>query len=571
MNTVSHSVFKGLNTGAEFQSGLKYASYMRNFIVTDSGSLKKRAGILRACISPYDIKAIRCGSVAGRKSVFIAAGGYLYEHTHNSIAAQPSLIGYIGTGDCMMFCFGDILYIKTESHYAKYDGSAIYEVDGYIPCVAMSCIPSTGEGELFEQINLLTNKRRQLFSGDGTTTVYKLAESGVSDIHAVKINGTGCSAVTFNSSDSTVVFDTAPESGLNNVEIVYSVTQSQSDRERITKCTKIMLFGGNSNGRAFLWGNPDYPNCRFNSELADGVPSVEYFPVNSYTVIGNSKINCIVQQYDRQLIFSENEAFYSYCELRDDGLGNVYSSFPVYNLNGSKGCIIETDGCIISNRPVTLSHDGINIWESTSVENEKNATVISAPIDTVMRDIITRGGIHLLDMQANRELFVIHEGTAYVYNYGNGAWYAHDGFEGNCYCVYESTLYFALGDGLYFYSESLDYDLGDEVTAAWESVNVTNGHGSGACDITLIESDLHIQSPVTLKFTVEKPDSEARLREFDFSQNADGYMRLSFRPAMKRAMPFKLRIDASGAGGCTVHGLTVKTKEKERSRRNGIL
>lgn len=571
MNMTSNTGFKGLNTEAEFQSSVKYASFMRNFIITDSGSIKKRASVLRACISPADIKAIWCGKIADRESVFIAAGNYLYEHGHNSIATAPTLIGYIGTGDCSMFSFGNYLYIKTSSHYSKYDGTAIYAVEGYIPCVAISCIPSTGEGELFEQINLLTEKRRQIFSGDGTTKKYKLAENGVNTVYSVKINGVSCSSITLNTADSTLNFEDAPASGLNNVEVTYGVTRSQSDRERITKCTRIMLFGGNSNGRAFLWGNPDYPNYRFNSELADGVPSVEYFPVNSFTIIGNSKINCIVQQYDKQLIFTENEAFYSYCELRDDGLNNIYSSFPVYNLNGSKGCIIETDGCIINNHPVTLSHDGINIWESTAVENERNATLISAPINSLMRDVIALGDVYLLDMQATRELFVIHEGLAYVYNYGNGGWYVHDGFDGSCYCVYEGTLYFARGDVLYFYNEKLDYDLGDAVDAVWESVAVTNGHGSGFCDIAAIGSDLHIQSPISLKFTVLKPNGEERSREFDFSLSEDEFMRLSFRPALKRVMPFKVKITASGIGNCTVHGITIKTKEKERSRRNGIL
>jgi hypothetical protein len=39
---------------------------------------------------------------------------------------------------------------------------------------------------------------------------------------------------------------------------------------------------------------------------------------------------------------------------------------------------------------------------------------------------------------------------------------------------------------------------------------------------------------------------------------------------MKRVMPFCIDIECDGKGDFAIHGITVKTREKERSKRIGI-
>ena len=65
--------------------------------------------------------------------------------------------------------------------------------------------------------------------------------------------------------------------------------------------------------------------------LGDGVPNPEYFPENSFRVIGDTAITDIIQQYDRQLIFAQDRAFYSYCDLTTDAMGNAYASIAPYD------------------------------------------------------------------------------------------------------------------------------------------------------------------------------------------------------------------------------------------------
>ncbi len=572
MRITSQTGFGGTNESITMQETPKTAATMTNFKISADGSLTKRRGIANVATTyGQHIDNLWSGSIGNEEAVIFAANGTLYSVTAHESPCVPTIIGAIESGENMMFGFDGTLYIKTATKYYKYNGEKISEVEGYIPCVAISCTPS-GEGTLLDQINLICDKRRQLFSGDGTSVLYQLAETDIDEVISIKVDGSDYTKnYSVEAEKGRISFEAGPAPGLNNVEIIYSKAIAESDRQRFFKCTRMMLFGGNSDGRAFFWGNPDYPNYRFHTDLADGIPSVEYFPVNAFTVIGNRKITCITQQYNKQLIFTENEAFFSYCELKDDGLGNTFSSFPVYSLNGCKGCLIETDGCVIDNRPVTLCDDGLNMWESTSVENEKNAVCFSGAIKKSLDSIVgLPSKKYLFDFQANREFYFIWNDLAFVYNYDNRIWYKYDGFTGEHYSVLGKTLYFSKNDTLYAFG----YDIGryNSDECVWRSNPITAGQADGLSDITEFEADMYIQGPITVRFDFKKNNStEHKIRTFVFTEKDDRHTRIGFRPALKRAMPFDITIYTSGSGECTIRRIMIKTREKERSRRNGLL
>ncbi len=571
MRITAQKGFFGIDQRKNFQNNLSYAMDMRNFRITESGSVKKRQGITYMWGGIEEIDGLWSGNIGDEGALFIATEGQLYKTDPYAIPTQPILLGNIGNGKCMMFEFSGCLYIKTDEIYSKYDGKTLSTVEGYIPTVAISCTPY-GEGEIFDQINLLTPKRRQLFSGNGSALLYILAEQNIDEVISIKVDGKAYGdQYSVDNIKGQISFKSAPAEGLNNIEIIYSKAHSAKDKKRILGCRKIMHFGGNSDGRIFLWGNDDYPNYRFHSELANGVPSAEYFPINAFTIIGNSRINCIVQQYDKQLIFTENQAYYSYCELKEDALGNNYSSFPVFNLNNGKGCLFETNGCVIDNKPITLCLDGLNRWESTSVQNEKNAICFSQPICEYVKEIIgSKESMHLFDFQANRELYFICGDEAFIYNYGNGAWYVYDGFSGENYTIYEKTLYFSRGSVLFAFGNELEPD--SECVCIWESPYISAGHNYGRCDVIRVDADIRIEGHCDIRFELEKSGADHCIaREMTFTSYDDRYMRISFRPALKRAMPFRIRFTDIGNGKCTLHGLIIKTRDKERSSRDGIL
>ncbi len=570
MRITSQKVFKGLDEGLKLGNDLGFASEMSNFRVTDEGSLECRKAIEEIYSDEYgSIRGIWCGTVAGKEAMVFTAEGRVYRADPKVIPLNPILIGEIAVGDTMMFGFGDLLYIKVGTYYYKYDGDGLRDVEGYTPLVALSCTPN-GEGELFEQINLISDNRRQLFSCDGEAKDYYLAEKEIDGIISVTVDGETYSDYSLGETKDYVHFDTAPPEGLNNMEITYRKEDPDQSKTRIFGCTRVMKFGGNSDGRLFLWGNDSYPNYRFHSDLANGVPSAEYFPVNAFTIIGNSRINCIVQQYNRMLIFNEHEAYYSYCELRDDGLGNTYSSFPVFNLNGTKGAIIQSDGCIMDNRPVTLCEDGLNAWESTSLPDEKNAVCISKSIDQSILKLINqdKGNIKYFDFQANRELYFIWNEKAFVYNYGKSVWYAYNSFSGSNHTVFGENLYFSKGNTIYSFGNGSESPSSD--VCLWESPFTVLNQNNGRTDILGFEADIQTEGQVTLLFELEKANGDISKRCFVFGEENNGFRRISFRPALKRAMPFRLRVTKSGSGSVSIHGFSIKTREKERSDRFGI-
>lgn len=461
--------FGGLDERKTFESELSYATEMKNFRITENFTLKKREGLTACALAPTVITGMWSGYLGTRRYFLFTAGEALYRLDDGMKTAEE--IGNVGEGKNVMFEFNRRVYIKNQNKYTSFDGETFREVTGYVPLVAIGCRPD-GAGERFEDINLLSPYRRVQFIGDGSSRDFRLPETDLASIGPVLINGRPSPyPIRFRQlGEGRFGLDGTPAEG----EIVEVTYQAKSDRrDVILKASGVMLFGGDTDGHVFLWGNPDAPNVRYHSELADGQPSAEYFPENNYTVIGDSEITDIVSQYDRQLIFTKDRAFYSYCELQTDVPGNVYASFPVYNLNGEKGNLLKNTGCIVNNEPVTLCADGLNRWTSTTVENEKNAVCFSGAVGNTMRALLAKGqfdSLLLFNLRATGELFFFcGGGKVLIYQYRIGVWYAYDGIDADYLVEHDGNLYIASGARILFLDPENGADILDPFDAVWES------------------------------------------------------------------------------------------------------
>ncbi len=572
MRQVTVERFLGVDERIRLATLPEYASSMKNLRISEEMALTK--GAVRRLLCSIDgverIEGIWCGKLSRRERIVVSADGSLYNIYLDTDTQAPEYVGKIGTGKCCMFEYNGALYIMKENFYGKFDGVMLMPVVGHVPCIATNCTPSGG-GEPYERVNLLNTKRRQLFSTVETAVSYKLAESNVYIIESVKVDGEPYQyEYTLEPTIGRLDLEKPIPDGINNLEVIYMLDPSKSQMNKICKCTHAMVFGSNSDERIFLWGNEDCPTYRFHSELTNGTETAEYFPVDGYTVIGNDHINCITQQYNKQLIFAEQSAFYSYCELRNDALGNTYASFPVFNLNGAKGCLVKSDGCIVDNKPVTLCNDGLNFWESSSIENEKNTVCFSDRIEkSLKRAIESKADVSFFDFQAQNEFYFVCDGKAYIYNYAQKSWYIYDGFYGENFTVLEQSLYFTHGNGIYVLADS---DEGNEpVECEWTSPYLTLAQETGRCDVNGFEADLRINGDVNIKITFETSDGSVLTeREMRFDKDGDSHLRISLRPSLKRVMPFRIRLNTSGNGDFTLYNMTLKTRKKERSRRNGI-
>ena len=165
------------------------------------------------------------------------------------------------------FIYANIFYIKDGLNYLEYDGTTCAPVVGYVPTTTISKAPS-GEGTTYEDVNVLTPKRKNSFLADGKSKIYKLDASSLVSIDAVYINDAlqETNKYTKDLANGRVIFNTAPAvpdtDGKDNVLIEFT-TNNSANEDKIKKCTLLSVF----DNRVFFSGNQDYPNVIFHSSL----------------------------------------------------------------------------------------------------------------------------------------------------------------------------------------------------------------------------------------------------------------------------------------------------------------
>lgn len=241
--------------------------------------------------------------------------------------------------ESVMFYFSKDIYIMDGKHYLKYNGTTLVNVEdiAFIPTTTISRSPSGG-GEMYQDVNLLTPKRKNSFCADGTSTEYVLDATGIDSVDKVYVNDTLVqSGYTVNTTLGKVTFTTAPTAptiiGQDNVIIEFSKTVTGYSN-RIKKCTIAKVF----DNRVFFSGNSDYANAVFHCSLNNPayVSDLDYYecgteenPIKAL-VVGNNVM--WVFKRDSQ---TKDTIFYLSPTL-DTDYGRIY---PTSQGNVSVGCM----------------------------------------------------------------------------------------------------------------------------------------------------------------------------------------------------------------------------------------
>lgn len=276
------------------------------------------------------------------------------------------------------FVCNNILFIKDGINYLEYDGINAKSVEGTIPTTIHLSTPS-GAGTKFQDVNLLTSKRKNMFVGDGKTLEYMLDSQNIDNSNVVcEVDGeTLVENIGFNVDrvNGKVIFNVAPSKadGTDNVVITFSKTIS-GEADKIKKCTILSTF----DNRVFFSGNQDYPNVLFHSELNDPrYVSKFYNEGNDFAKIkalipGNNSIWAIKEQ-------SQDSASAFYHEPTNDyDYGKVY---PSQQANISTGCV--STGINFKDDIVFLSQYGLEAI-SGNIGNEKMLAHRSTNVDNKM-------------------------------------------------------------------------------------------------------------------------------------------------------------------------------------------
>jgi hypothetical protein len=202
------------------------------------------------------------------------------------------------------------------------------------------------------------------------------------------------------------------------------------------------LYGGKNDNRVFLYGGS---NRVYYSDIADGVPSAEYFPVLNYIDIGSSQydITGLSVQYERLLIHKEKGTWWSQYTY-DEYLGMV--TFPTDPLNDNIGSTYKGTTRIIDNNPYVLFGNKLYEIVASHVRDDRNAKYISERVQPLLDEFETDNLLTFNNVN-DGEYWIINKNKAFVFSYVLDAWYEYE-FADNIHTICETQNGSVIGTDL---------------------------------------------------------------------------------------------------------------------------
>lgn len=235
------------------------------------------------------------------------------------------------------FVYNGIWYFKDGKHYLQYDGVTVKSVEGYVPTTSIARKPAGG-GTIYEDVNLLTARRKNSFLADGESTEFHLDAQGIDASGVVvKVNEAVVTNYTVDYANGVVTFAAAPEApltdGQDNVTIEFRKTVDGL-ADRINKCTLLQVF----DNRVFFSGNPDFPNTVWHCSLNDPAycSDLDYYNEG----LDMAAVNGLVAGNNVLWVFREpsdaNTTVFYHTPTIDSEYGKIY---PNTHSSISTGCV----------------------------------------------------------------------------------------------------------------------------------------------------------------------------------------------------------------------------------------
>lgn len=245
------------------------------------------------------------------------------------------------------FVYEGIWYFKDGKNYLQYDGQTIKEVEGYVPTTSIGRKPtdgnSVGGGTTNEDINMLSDYRKNTFLGDSESTFFYLDTKEIDDDFPVKVTisiagkDTPYEAITVDYKNGVVEFNEAPPVpdtvGQDNVTIEFKKSVS-GYKERILGCTLLQVF----DNRVFFSGNPNYPNFVWHCSLNDPTycSDLDYYQEG----LDSAKVTGLVAGNNALWVFREpsdaNTTVFYHAPTIDSDYGKIY---PSQHSSITTGCV----------------------------------------------------------------------------------------------------------------------------------------------------------------------------------------------------------------------------------------
>jgi hypothetical protein len=239
------------------------------------------------------------------------------------------------------FVYEDDWYFKDGKHYLKYDGNTIGDVVGYIPTTTIARKPMGG-GTKYEDVNMLSDYRKNSFLSDGGSFDYFLDVMNIDDdyVPEVTVDDEVISQDQYevDYKEGKIVFlHSAPDApltaGQDNIVVKFKKAVPEY-RETILKTTLLQVF----DNRVFFSGNEDHPHMLWHSSLNDPsyVSDLDYYKEG----MDSAPIRGMVAGNNALWVFREpsdsNTTVFYHTPALDDEYGKIY---PSAHSSVTTGCI----------------------------------------------------------------------------------------------------------------------------------------------------------------------------------------------------------------------------------------
>lgn len=288
----------------------------------------------------------------------IHSGVSLYDYNPVSKVKTTLKANGMNPFNSTAFIYNNIFFIKDGINYLEYNGTTIKDVEGTIPLTTIGRKPSGG-GTQYQDINLISDYRKNSFWSDGTSTEYHLDATGISSTGVqVWINDVlqASNTYTVDAVNGVITFTTAPIAAIDEDNVVIKFAKPVSGyANKIKKCTIATMF----DNRVFFSGNQDYPNAVFWC----GYNDPRYISDMNYALEGTdiAQVKSMVAGNNALWVFKEpsqanTTVFYHVpLESYDDRLKDTVKTYPSVHSSISTGCAatginFNDDICFFSDR-----------------------------------------------------------------------------------------------------------------------------------------------------------------------------------------------------------------------------
>ena len=406
MSTKTFAVnkFLGLHESPAGSTGLKLgeASKIENFYITDDYKLKSRPGVsVVVDRSDYgELVGIWQGVIGNRLWLMTICGSSEYQYCtveFNTIDNYGSPISFGSplfadfSKPIKIFTLGSKIYVCGAGTNSLIVAMELYSDAekvicrsrdiAYVPLIVSGDVPAGG-GTLLEPLNILSDYARVQFSADGEATEYTLPDV-VSDVLTVTIDGELLDSHSYDPDTHTLMLNSPPAKGVNNVELLCDVSSDDltQARAKFLSMRHCEAYNGSTDSRMFFYG--DGTNVCYYT----GVPAYGdglYVPAGNEIAVDStaSAITGMRRHYTRLMAFKKDGAFsitYEPVTLAD---GSVVAGFYVRPASRDVGNDMDNQIQTVGNYPRTLCGGSLYEWRHTAsfYQDERYAKRISENI-----------------------------------------------------------------------------------------------------------------------------------------------------------------------------------------------